>query len=36
MSTRALAVVRARRRGVHDRLPDLQFIQKVSRAGRVQ
>ncbi|MFE9687522.1 hypothetical protein [Streptomyces sp. NPDC006285] len=36
MSTRTLAVARARRRGVYDRLPDLRIIQKVSRAGRVQ
>lgn len=36
MSTRALAVARARRRGVYDRLPDLRIVQRVSRAGRVQ
>ena len=36
MSTRALTVVRARRRGVYDRLPDLRIIQTVSQAGRVQ
>lgn len=36
VSTRALAVARARRRGVYDRLPGLRIIQGVSRAGRVQ
>ncbi|MCC9707435.1 hypothetical protein E4N62_20420 [Streptomyces sp. MNU76] len=35
MSTRVLAVARARARGVYDRLPGLRIIREVTRAGRV-
>lgn len=35
MSTRALAVSRARARGVYDRLPGLRIVREVTRAGRV-
>lgn len=36
MSTRALAVARARTRGVDDRLPGLRIVQEVNRAGRLR
>ncbi|MEU6740057.1 hypothetical protein [Streptosporangium sandarakinum] len=36
MSTRALAVARARAGGVYERLPDLRVVREVNRAGRVR
>ncbi|MFB8776304.1 integrase [Streptomyces broussonetiae] len=36
MSTRALAVARARARGAYERLPDLRVVREVTRAGRVR
>ncbi|MFD3622723.1 integrase [Streptomyces sp. NPDC058676] len=36
MSTRALAVARARARGVYDRLPGLRIVREVTRVGRLR